>query len=176
MDVNKGKYKCVFYKGNEYENNNNANSVGLNFPNNAPGLYIAPHSNDLVILMNTYNVINEKVVIPNIPLNKWLNVIIRVENDKLDVYINGTITKRVILSGVVKQNYGSVYVCVNGGYGGYLSSLEYYDYGLGISEIEKINKKGANLKMIDKNGTEIKSSNYLSLRWFFYGMNDTYNP
>ena len=71
---------------------------------------------------------------------------------------------------------GEVYICVNGGYGGYLSSLEYYDYGLGISEIESINKKGANLKMIDKNGTEVKSSNYLSLRWFFYGMNDSYNP
>ena len=69
-----------------------------------------------------------------------------------------------------------MYVCVNGGYGGYLSSLTYYDYGLGISEIEKIVSKGPNLKMIDSSGLEKKNANYLSLRWFFYGMNDTYNP
>jgi len=176
MEVNRGKYKCIFYKGNEFSNNRNNLDTGLNFPNNAPGLYIAPNSNDLIVLMNTFNVINEKVSIPNIPLNKWVNVIIRVENNKLDVYINGTITKRMILEGVVKQNSGDVYVCVNGGYGGYMSLLTYYDYGLGISEIEKIVSKGPNLKMIDSNGLDKKNANYLSLRWFFYGMNDSYNP
>jgi hypothetical protein len=33
-------------------------SQGLNFPNNAPGLYISPNSNSLVVMMNTFNVIN----------------------------------------------------------------------------------------------------------------------
>ena len=48
---------------------------GLIYPNNAPGLYIAPNTKTLVVMMNTFHVINEKTVIPDIPLNKWVNVI-----------------------------------------------------------------------------------------------------
>ena len=35
--------------------------AGLNFPNNAPGLYIAPFKNDLVVIMNTFKNMNEKL-------------------------------------------------------------------------------------------------------------------
>ena len=35
---------------------------------------------------------------------------IRCENRTLDAYINGTIVKRHILTGVPRQNYGNVYV------------------------------------------------------------------
>jgi hypothetical protein len=55
--------------------------------------------------MNTFSVINEQIVIPDLPLNKWVNVIIRCENTTLDVYINGTITRSHMLHGVPKQNY-----------------------------------------------------------------------
>ena len=48
-----GQYKHIFYKGNSDISGN-----GLNFPNNAPGLYIAPRTNALVVMMNTYQVIN----------------------------------------------------------------------------------------------------------------------
>ena len=178
MTTNEGKYKCVFYKGNDYTDNPTAvdDAQGLNFPNNAPGLYIAPNTNDLVIFMNTFNVINEQITVNDIPLNKWVNVIIRVQNTTMDVYINGTITKSHQLHGVPKQNYGDVYVGMNGGFAGYISNLWYYDYGLGTGEIEKITSKGPNTKMTGSNGMDIKNSNYLSLRWFFYGMNDAYNP
>ena len=57
-----GQYRHIFYKGNS-----NLESNGLNFPNNAPGLYIAPNTNALVVMMNTYNVINEETVIPDMP-------------------------------------------------------------------------------------------------------------
>jgi hypothetical protein len=81
---------------------------GMIQPNNAPGLYIAPNTNALVIVMNTYNVINEETLIPDIPLNKWINVIIRCQNTTLDVYINGIISRSIHLLGVPKQNYGDV--------------------------------------------------------------------
>ena len=105
MTTNEGRYKCVFYKGNDYTDNPDAvaGGLGLNFPNNAPGLYIAPNTNDLVVFMNTFNVINEEITINDIPLNKWVNVIIRVQNTTMDVYVNGTITKSHQLHGVPKQ-------------------------------------------------------------------------
>jgi hypothetical protein len=166
-----GQYKHIFYKGNS-----NLESNGLNFPNNAPGLYLAPNKNDLVVMMNTYNVINEEIVVPDIPLNKWFNVIIRCKNTTLDVYANGTIVRSVNLIGVPKQNYGDVYVGMNGGFDGNISNLWYYDYALGTAEIQKISANGPNTTMVGSSAINDTLSNYLSLRWYFSGTGDGYNP
>lgn len=164
-----GQYKHIFYKGNS-----NLEENGLNFPNNAPGLYIAPNTNELVVMMNTYSVINEEIIIPNIPLNKWINVIIRCHNNALDVYINGTITRSIQMSGVPKQNYGDVYVAMNGGFQGNISNLWYYNYALGAADIQNIAMSGPNTRMSVKKDSTI--ADYLSLRWFLYGAGDAYNP
>jgi hypothetical protein len=171
LQTNAGKYKHIFSKGNS-----NLSENGMIQPNNAPGLYIAPNTNSLVVVMNTFNVINEEVVIPDIPLNKWVNVIIRCENTTMDVYINGTIARSINLVGVPKQNYGDVYVGMNGGFDGYISNLWYYNYALGTAAIQKISNNGPNTKMIGGNGMLDRMFNYLSIRWFFYGASDGYNP
>jgi hypothetical protein len=171
LQTNSGIYRHVFSKGNS-----NLKENGLIYPNNAPGLYIAPHTNSLVVMMNTYEVINEEVIIPDIPLNKWVNIIIRCKNTTFDVYVNGTISRSINLIGVPKQNYGDVYVGMNGGFGGYISNLWYYNYALGTSAIQRILNNGPNTKMIGSNGINDKSYDYLSLRWFFYGAGDAYNP
>jgi hypothetical protein len=147
-------------------------------PNNAPGLYIAPNSNTLVVMMNTFNVINEEIEIPDIPLNKWVNVIIRCQNTTLDVYVNGTIARSINLVGIPKQNYGNVYVGMNGGFNGYISNLWYHNYALGTAEIQKISEYGPNTKMIGSGSSSMESNmfDYLSLRWFFYGSGDMFNP
>ena len=175
LTENAGQYKCVFYKGNDFATGK-SDQEGINFPNNAPGVYIAPNTNDLVIFMNTFNVINEEIKVTNIPLNKWLNVIIRCQNTTIDVYINGTITKSQELHGVPKQNYGNVYVGMNNGFSGYISNLWYYDYALGTTEIQNMVSKGPNTNMVGNSSLSMKDPNYLSLRWFFYGANDGFNP
>ena len=175
LTENAGQYKCVFYKGNDFATGK-SDQEGINFPNNAPGVYIAPNTNDLVIFMNTFNVINEEIKVTNIPLNKWLNVIIRCQNTTIDVYINGTITKSQELHGVPKQNYGNVYVGMNNGFSGYISNLWYYDYALGTTEIQNMVSKGPNTNMVGNSSLSMKNPNYLSLRWFFYGANDGFNP
>jgi hypothetical protein len=166
-----GQYKHIFHKGNS-----NLEQTGLNFPNNAPGLYLAPNTNALIVMMNTFNVINEEITIPDIPLNKWFNVIIRCKNTTLDVYANGTIIRSINLVGVPKQNYGDVYVAMNGGFDGNISNLWYYNYALGTSAIQKIASNGPNNSMIGSTGINDKSRDYLSLRWFFYGSGDMFNP
>lgn len=179
LTYNEGQYRCIFYKGNDYASNTNASEeqpVGLNFPNNAPGLYLAPNSNSLVVMMNTFTVINEEIIVNDIPVNNWVNVIIRCQNNTIDVYINGSIIKSHQLHGVPKQNYGDVYVAPNGGFSGYISNLYYYDYALGMNEISSIVNNGPSTKMKGSDNLNIKSGDYLSLRWFFYGMGDGYNP
>lgn len=176
ITYNQDKYRCIFYKGNSKLENDNTeiSETGLNFPNNSPGLYLEPNKNNLVIIMNTFTVINENIVIQDVPVKKWMNVIIRCENKTIDVYINGTIAKSYKLNGVPKQNYGNVYVGANGGFSGYVSNLWYYNHALGIYEINDLSSKGPNTTMVSSGSDDainLKNPDYLSLRWFFYGIN-----
>jgi hypothetical protein len=167
--TNDGMYKHIFSKGNNLDVAKN----GLYFPNNAPGMYISPNTNNLFILMNTYDNIQEEITINDIPIAKWVNVILRCRNKTLDVYINGTITKSINLSGVPKQNYGDVFVAMNGGFNGNISDLRYYDYAIGLNEISGLSTMGPNLTISTSNSASflLRSADYLSLRWYFYGAN-----
>lgn len=175
LQYRQNEYKHVFHKGNDDINVTKV-PIGMNHPNNAPGLYIAPDRNALVVVMNTFENINEEIIIPDIPINKWINVIIRVDaQHKLDVYINGRLTRRHILKSVPRQNYGDVYVSMNGGFSGYTSSLRYFNEAIGTNKIQSIVDAGPNMKMTGSDMTDSKPR-YLSLRWFFTGANDMYNP
>lgn len=158
LEYKKGLYKHIFHKGNDkFTPQNTA------YPNNAPGLYIHPNKNALVLIMNTFDDINEEIVIEDIPLNKWISVVIRVDGRNVDIYINGNLKVRHKMRSVVKQNYGDVYVSMQGGFSGLISSLKYYNKGLSTMEIYSIDKKGPNLST-DKDLKVFPP--YFSLRWY----------
>ena len=161
-----GTRRHIFSKGSDRVDPDN----NMMTPNNAPGLYIHPTKNALVVVMNTFNSINEEVIINDIPLNKWINVMIRMEGNIMDVYVNGTIAVRHKLSGVPKQNYGDVLVTANGGFDGNLSDLWYFDYALNTSEIMEIVADGPNLTVTP--AQTIALPHYFSLRWYFENATD----
>ena len=166
------EYKHVFHKGNDDINVTNP-PVGLNYPNNAPGLYITPETNDLLVIMNTFDTINETVLIKDIPLNKWINVGIRVEGSTMDVYINGKVVLRHIFAAVPKQNYGDTYVNANGGYSGLMSDLWYHNKALTGVEIMDIVRAGPDLTTDDS----IKIfPPYFSLLWYFQNARPDNSP
>ena len=174
LTYKQGQYKHIFHKGND-NINLSTSPKGLNFPNNAPGLYIGPNSNTILIILNTFTNISEEIEIDNIPVKKWVNIIIRCNGSVVDVFINGTLARRHILNGVVKQNYGDVYVSMNGGFDGYTSSLRYFDRAIGTSHIQSIINDGPNMKIKSEDLTKSKPQ-YLSLRWYFFGNENSYNP
>jgi hypothetical protein len=94
----------------------------------------------------------------------------------MDIYINGNVAQRYMFTEVPKQNYNDVLVGANGGFSGYTSNLWYYDYALGTAAIQSLVSSGPNTNMVGGGGMDLKNPNYLSLRWFFYGDNDGYNP
>ena len=167
------EYKHVFHKGTEDINLTRA-PIGKSYPNNAPGLYLTPDTNNLVVIMNTYDKISEEVIVKDVPINKWVNIIIRCsKQNQLDVYINGSLSKRYMLRGVPKQNYGDVFVAMNGGFSGYVSALRYFDYAVGTNHIQTLMEDGPNMKLIggDASGKGALPQ-YLSNRWYFKGADD----
>jgi hypothetical protein len=102
-------------------------------------------------------------------MKKWFNLIIRVEGENLDVYMNGIITKRHVLHDVPKQNYGDVFVCMNGGFNGYISLLRYYSRAVPPGEIQELMDKGPSMKLLSTGNVLKNFPSYLSLRWYFQG-------
>ena len=160
------KYQHIFNKGdNVYSSTTSISSV-----NNAPGLYLSPADNKLYVIMNTVSNSNrnETIEIDNVPIKKWVNVIIRLKNTVLDVYINGTISGRVVLQNVPKQNYNNVYACQNGGFTGKLADLRYFSRALSIFEINSVVSSGPNTTTSKLDITTVSkgSYSYLSNLWY----------
>jgi len=171
-DINNSttKFQHVFNKGE----NNYDQTTGIATLNNGPGLYIGPGNgttqNSLRIVMNTTGPVNPPsdavIDIPNIPLKKWINIVIRMENTMLDVYVNGVIAERQVLDYVPKQNYSNVMVCQNSGFSGNLSNLRYFDRALNVIEINNIVMWGPNTSASKSTNTTKGGFKYLSQSWY----------
>ena len=102
--------------------------------------------------MNSFdNPVSDTIDVNDLPITKWMNVIIRVQGRNCDIYVNGRLTKRRLMKDVVKQNYDDVNICMNGGFSGYLSNLTYYNNAISIAEIQDILVNGPNMKSAEKN-------------------------
>ena len=71
FSVNEGKWKHILHKGNHDT-----------WPNRAPALFLHPNSNTLRVYMNTFDKIDEYTDIPNIPLQKWVCVVVSLNSKK----------------------------------------------------------------------------------------------
>ena len=182
LDYRRGELKNIFVKGdNMYTQNNNSEDLELygeiNNVINGPGVYLTPHDNKLMFVFNTFENVIEKFEVDNIPMNKWLNVMIRCKGKTIDIFFNSVLTKRFKLQSLPKQNHNDVYIGKDGGFAGYLSNLWYYNYALGTREIANVYNKGANTNLLNdkaklaansKESSSIlneHSQNYLSFRW-----------
>jgi hypothetical protein len=159
----------VFNKGNSSWGTDD----GIASVNNGPGLYLTKSEGTmgLKVVMDTENSESSSVEIGEIPLQKWFNVCIRMQNIIMDVYVNGTNSGRLILPAVPRQNYNDVNVCHNGGFDGNLSDLRYFDHALSVFEINSLIFKGPDLNTSTSsstNGTTMSNgTNYLSKLWYF---------
>ncbi len=168
LEYKRGERKHIFHKGSQHLSsgkNVEPSFVGpAAYPNNGPGLYLHPTRNSLIIVMNTFEKIMEEVEINDVPLHKWVNVGIRVKGEIMDVYVNGQLALRHIFKSVPKQNYGNVFVNMNGGFDGEMSDLWYHDRALTGTQIMDIVRQGPDLTRDD---TMVVFPPYFSLKWFF---------
>ena len=159
-------FKRIFSKGNSVNESDNVKQMS------APGIFAHPNTNAIDVVLATfnndsYNQLYETITVNNIPMQKWVNIVIRVQNKTVDVYINGALVERKNMDVVPKQNYGNIYVGdgING-MNGYISSLRYFNHAIGHGQIQDLMYKGPNLKM-EGDMWNNTSPPYLSLKWYF---------
>lgn len=160
------KYQHIFNKGDNTYNE----TTGIANVNNGPGLYLSSSTDPtLYLVMNTVSEknISQSTSITNIPLKKWFHIIVRMQNNVMDIYVNGVATQRLKFPDVAKQNYQDIYVNQNGGFSGYLSDLRYYSRALNIFEITNLVSGGPNLSTSKLNSDVTDyGSTYLSSSWY----------
>ena len=146
---------------------------GVSEYGNAPGVYFFnddqnKESNKIKVFMDTItnvgSVEGNNVEIDNVPFKRWFHLAVRMENKIMDIYVNGTIAKRVTFEEIPKQNYGDVHVCKNGGFSGNLSDLRYFDKALNVFELMNIVNAGPNLRSNDTDKS--RTYDYLSNSWY----------
>jgi hypothetical protein len=155
-------YNHIFHKGNNRYTD--SGTTGIATVNNAPGVYVKSDNNELRIYYDSFSSNPEYVDISNIPIKKWFLLNIRIQNMSLDTYINGSIVSRKTYTSVPKQNYDSIFLGQNGGFGGSVSNLRYYPYALSVFEMNNILLQGPNFINIEQDGKGIYT--YLSNMWY----------
>ena len=168
-------YSLLFSKG--VANNSKVITSPNDLLNVCPGAYISYQGDtqgqaQLTVAMNTYtdpeigNSGIETIMIPDIPLNKWVHLAIRVQSKSVDIYINGVLTQRHNLQTLPKQNYYDTYVGDPQGFNGFISSLNYYNHALNYDEIQADFVRGPNMILKGTN-TKINYKDYLAMNWYY---------
>ena len=145
----------IFSKGNDYTQKGPA--MAIKKGDNDSGT-ISIYMDSVVAADNTTT---PTVTLTDIPLNRWFNVAIRMQNKIMDVYVNGTVAKRYVFTNVPKQNYGDVVI---GRFNGQLSDLRYFNTALNVFQINNITMAGPN--MTSANNQRDTKFDYLSSMWF----------
>ena len=63
----------------------------------------------------------------------------------IDVFFDGKLKKSTILKGFPTTTTGSMYICPNNGFNGYISNLKYANSAVNVSNIVKMYKNGPTL-------------------------------
>ena len=148
-----GEWKHIFHKGNS-----------SSYPNRAPGVWIHPDKNAVRVYMNTLDNILEYADVDNLPVRKWIYMNIILNNQNLDLYINGYLKIRKELSSLPKQNDDDFWVNMFGGFNGFVSNIRYYSYAIDFNEINKMINAGPSINNCIDTG-EIPP--YLDDNWWF---------
>ena len=194
VPLEKGKWSRIFSKGGE---GTKSTTDGIYYPNNAPGMYIR-FSNDInatnpdrtdagtnVSLMAVVDVtgkndsttitknLHEQLISTDIPMKNWVNAVVRVTNNVIDLYINGRLAQRRKTAGIPLQNYGKVNIGESKAkdrFSGYISTIQYFNYSIGANKIKSIVDEGPNMKMVTSAGGDTSATknvgSYLSNHWY----------
>jgi hypothetical protein len=196
VPLKKDRYSRIFSKGGE---GTKSSTDGIYYPNNAPGLYIRftdsvtdtnPDRTDQGVNVSLLAVVDvsgkndntgssqlhlnlhERLIATDIPMKNWVNAVIRVTNNVIDLYINGRLAQRRKTAGVPLQNYGKVNIGEGKAvdrFSGYISTIQYFNYSIGATKIKSIVDEGPKMNMVstsaDASATKSAGS-YLSNNWY----------
>jgi hypothetical protein len=132
----------------------------------APGVYLDSTSNSLMVSVKTYGT-TETILIPNIPAMKWIHLGLVVDQQSVDVYINGTLKQHHTLTQLPDLTEDSL--TTGPGWDGYIGRLVYYRRALSYAEVSEAASKPPPPLPEDSIG----KNSYFDITWYIGRLNSS---
>ncbi len=103
-------------------------------------VFLGSRNNNLYIEIPVLNSTRpERIVYENIPIQKWVNITILLENRHLDVWLNGKLYHSRYLKNIPDFKPGKDIVYLdNGGFSGYISRIYHYETNISKQKIKSL--------------------------------------
>jgi len=161
------------------------------YPLLGPGIFLKKNINTLRVYMNSSTTWNTYTEVENVPVSKWVHVVVMARANSGEVYINGNLAKKIDMQrGVVYQNFGNVYLfsqrtitlnpitipslhnqpyTVFGPYSGQMSRLIYFSYAISYTEIQALVDQGPSSVVVTNTS---QTPPYLEDKWWVTSYNN----
>jgi hypothetical protein len=154
-----GENKVLFGRMGALTDTRGVSVTGVSGNNPCPVVTLGNIENNLSILVSCYpgssqdlssdsvkatdGTIIHTCTVSNIPIQKWVNLLISTYGRTLDVYLDGKLVKTCVLPGVAKINQNAdVFVTPAGGFSGWTSKFQYFPNSTDPQAAWNIYKRG----------------------------------
>jgi hypothetical protein len=134
-----GEPKVIFGRMGAQSSSGSGSLPGISGLDPCPAVVLGAVENNVSVSLGCYPGLDQEPTTPggntvihtcsvaNIPIQKWVNLIVSVYGRTMDLYIDGKLVRTCLLPGVASvNNNANIYVTPGGGFNGWTSKLQYY--------------------------------------------------
>ena len=150
-----GQQKVIFGRMGTPSAQGASSISGVNGLDPCPAVVLGAVENNVSVSLGCYpganqtpttpggNTVVHTCTVANVPIQKWVNLIVSVYGRSMDLYIDGKLVRTCLLPGVASVNNASnVYVTPMGGFDGWTSKLQYFPNSMNPQEAWNIYTQG----------------------------------
>jgi hypothetical protein len=150
-----GEPKVVFGRMGAPSTTGGGSIPGVNGLDPCPAVVLGAVENNVAVSLGCYpgandeptttggNTVVHTCSVANIPIQKWVNLVMSVYGRTMDLYIDGKLVRTCLLPGVASvNNNANIYVTPAGGFDGWTANLQYYPNSLNPQEAWNIYTAG----------------------------------
>jgi hypothetical protein len=128
---------------------------GMNGIDPCPAVVLGPIENNISVSLGCFpgqdsaptteggSTVVHTCTVANIPIQRWVNLIVSVYGRSMDLYINGKLVRTCLLPGIASVSpKADIYVTPNGGFAGWTSKLQYFANALNPQQAWNIYSSG----------------------------------
>ena len=150
-----GEPKVIFGRMGALTNSGAGSIEGISGVDPCPAVVLGAVENNVQISLGCFpgqneqpttlggNTIVHTCSVSNVPIQKWVNLLLSVYGRTMDIYIDGKLVRTCLLPGVASvNNNANIYVTPVGGFDGWTSKLQYWPNSLNPQEVWNVYTKG----------------------------------
>jgi len=149
-----GKPKVIFGRMGSKSGSDSGSIDGVSGLDPCPAVVLGAIENNIAISLGCYPGVNQQPTsggntvvhtcsVGNIPIQKWVNLVVSVYGRSMDIYIDGKLVRTCLLPGVASvNNNADIHVTPAGGFDGWTSRLQYFPNSINPQDAWNIYTKG----------------------------------